>query len=116
MFLTIEIKKANPTHERFTASPYLLDEQPSGRSPDRAQSLTQIQSSANDVAIEQREHEINDIARGIMEVAEIFKDLQTLVIDQGTLLDRIDYNIETMHTHVQAADSELKQVHCSSNF
>lgn len=30
-----------------------------------------------------------------------------MVIDQGTMLDRIDYNVERMATDVQAADKEL---------
>jgi syntaxin 16 len=42
-------------------------------------------------------------------LAEIFKDLQTMVIDQGTLLDRIDYNVETMYVNVKQADKELIQ-------
>lgn len=61
----------------------------------------------NDTAIAQREREINDIAKGIIELADIFKELQTMVIDQGTMLDRIDYNVENMNVHVQGAQKEL---------
>ncbi|MDI1489016.1 MAG: t-SNARE affecting a late Golgi compartment protein 2 [Ramalina farinacea] len=63
--------------------------------------------NTNDVAIAQREREINDIAQGIIELADIFKDLQGMVIDQGTILDRIDYNVENMATNVKEADKEL---------
>ncbi|KAI9669572.1 MAG: hypothetical protein M1817_004615 [Caeruleum heppii] len=63
--------------------------------------------SANDTVIMQREREINDIAKGIIELADIFKDLQTMIIDQGTMLDRIDYNVERMAVDVKAADKEL---------
>lgn len=66
--------------------------------------------NTNDVAIAQREREINDIAQGIIELADIFKDLQGMVIDQGTMLDRIDYNIENMATNVKEADKELNVV------
>ncbi|KAF7590458.1 hypothetical protein BBP40_002862 [Aspergillus hancockii] len=62
----------------------------------------------NDAAIMQREREINDIAKGIIELSDIFRELQTMVIDQGTMLDRIDYNVERMNTEVKAADKELK--------
>ncbi|KAL9104609.1 MAG: hypothetical protein Q9163_000474 [Psora crenata] len=63
--------------------------------------------NANDAAIAQREREINDIAQGIIELADIFKELQGMVIDQGTMLDRIDYNIENMAVNVKGADKEL---------
>lgn len=64
-------------------------------------------SGQDDTAIAQREREINDIAKGIIELSDIFRELQTMVIDQGTMLDRIDYNIERMGTEVQAASKEL---------
>jgi hypothetical protein len=64
----------------------------------------------NESVIAQREQEINDIANGIIELADIFKDLQTMVIDQGTMLDRIDYNVEKMTVDVKAAEKELTTV------
>ena len=70
--------------------------------------------NTNDVAIAQREREIEDIAQGIIELADIFKELQGMVIDQGTMLDRIDYNIENMSVNVKAADKELNVVCLSS--
>ncbi|CAN6651785.1 t-SNARE affecting a late Golgi compartment protein 2 [Trichomonascus vanleenenianus] len=75
------------------------------------QQQKQQQFAVEDETIRQREREITQIAQGILELAEIFKDLQTMVIDQGTLLDRIDYNIETMYTNVRQADKELVQAH-----
>ena len=65
---------------------------------------------SNDAVIAQREREINDIANGIVELSEIFQDLQNMVIDQGTMLDRIDYNVERMAVDVKAAEKELKTV------
>lgn len=62
----------------------------------------------NEAIIAQREREIEDIAQGIIELANIFQDLQTMVIDQGTMLDRIDYNVERMAVDVKATDKELK--------
>lgn len=66
--------------------------------------------NTNDAAIAQREREIEDIAQGIIELADIFKELQNMIIDQGTMLDRIDYNIENMLIDVKAADKELNMV------
>lgn len=76
------------------------------------QQTSQRQVGQNDAAIAQREREINDIAKGIIELSDIFRELQTMIIDQGTMLDRIDYNIERMATEVKSADKELKVV-CS---
>lgn len=63
----------------------------------------------NEEKIRKREEEINEIAKSIFSLAEIFKDLQTLVIDQGTVLDRIDYNIEMTVTHMKSATVELEK-------
>jgi syntaxin 16 len=62
---------------------------------------------SNDAAIAQREREIEDIAQGIIELSDLFRDLQNMVIDQGTMLDRIDYNVERMATDVKEAHKEL---------
>ncbi|MBW0498216.1 hypothetical protein O181_037931 [Austropuccinia psidii MF-1] len=58
--------------------------------------------------LEHRDKEIAGIAQSLSELADMFKDLQNLVLDQGTLLDRIDYNVEQMSVDVQGAVQELK--------
>ncbi|RIB04114.1 t-SNARE [Gigaspora rosea] len=67
--------------------------------------LAYVESS--ETMISQREQEINEIAKSIQTIAGIFNELQALVIDQGTLLDRIDYNVEQMVTNVKGATREL---------
>ena len=52
--------------------------------------------------LQDRDKEINNILRGVNTLSEMFKDFQTVLIEQGTILDRIDYNIEI------AADNALK--------
>ena len=74
------------------------------------QQTAQKRYHSNDAAIAQREQEINDIAKGIIELADIFRELQGMVIDQGTMLDRIDYNVERMATDVKGAEKELTVV------
>lgn len=100
-----------PLDRTGSPSPYNQDSDPSA---DISFSQSQLQQSAtltsNDAAIMQREREITEIAKGIIELADIFKELQTMVIDQGTLLDRIDYNVEQMSVHVKAADKEMSVV------
>ncbi|KAK5078813.1 t-SNARE affecting a late Golgi compartment protein 2 [Lithohypha guttulata] len=71
------------------------------------QQTAQKRHGRNDTVIAQREQEINDIAKGIIELSDIFRDLQAMVIDQGTMLDRIDYNVERMVVEVKGAEKEL---------
>lgn len=67
-------------------------------------------SEQSNASVTQREQEINHISRSIFQLADIFKDLQTMVIDQGTLLDRIDFNVEQTAVHLQDAVYELDEV------
>lgn len=55
----------------------------------------------------QRSEEICQIATSISELHTIFKELAVLVIDQGSILDRIDYNIEQVVTRSKQASKEL---------
>ncbi|KAL7281198.1 hypothetical protein ACG7TL_004506 [Trametes sanguinea] len=57
--------------------------------------------------LQARDRELAEIARSIASLAELFKDLQSLVIDQGTLLDSVEYNIEQTATQMEDAVREL---------
>mmetsp|Transcript_16329 Transcript_16329/g.48328 ORF Transcript_16329/g.48328 Transcript_16329/m.48328 type:complete len:350 (-) Transcript_16329:180-1229(-) len=57
----------------------------------------------------EREKAINQVAESVTELADIFKEIQVLVIDQGTVLDRIDFNIEQAADRVQNAVVELNK-------
>lgn len=60
----------------------------------------------NDI-LHQRDNELTGLLTSINELAQIFKDLQVLVMEQGTILDRIDYNIETASTNVVEGHKNL---------
>ncbi|KAK7846758.1 syntaxin-43 [Quercus suber] len=49
---------------------------------------------------QEREREINQVVQSVNELAQIMKDLSVLVIDQGTIVDRIDYNIQNVAVSV----------------
>jgi syntaxin 16 len=55
-----------------------------------------------------RDRELAEIAKSIASLAELFKDLSVLVIDQGTLLDSVEYNIEQTAVQMEDAVTELK--------
>ncbi|KAG7449517.1 t-SNARE [Guyanagaster necrorhizus] len=67
-------------------------------------SLTQVNPS---VDLQTRDRELTEIANSIASLAELFKDLSVLVIDQGTILDSVEYNIEQTAAHVSEAVQEL---------
>lgn len=48
-----------------------------------------------------REQKIIQLAKSINELAMLFQQLNVLVIEQGTVLDRIDYNVEAALEHVK---------------
>jgi syntaxin 16 len=56
-----------------------------------------------------REKEIIRIAQSVNQLATLFRELHTLVIDQGTVLDRIDYNIATSLDKIQRGTKDLEE-------
>lgn len=73
----------------------------------RSQLSAQQQAQMQEPDLETRTRELNGIAKSITQLAEVYKDLQAMVIDQGTILDSIEYNIEQTAVHVQEAVKEL---------
>jgi syntaxin 16 len=107
---------ASPAERASTPQPSTAFTDPSlfESDADKSYSQSALQATSrqkllhsNDAAILQREREIEDIAQGIIELSDLFRDLQTMVIDQGTMLDRIDYNVENMATDLKDAEKEL---------
>ncbi|KAL8428732.1 hypothetical protein ACSSS7_007036 [Eimeria intestinalis] len=39
----------------------------------------------------------------------MFRDTATLVVEQGTVLDRIDYNLEQVAEHAEQATAEIQK-------
>ncbi|PWN41797.1 t-SNARE [Ceraceosorus guamensis] len=99
----IEMSQAHlsKSSQSDSQSQLLLQEEEQPRS-------TQVQVSA-EADIQARDREIDQIAKSITDLAELFQDLNALVIDQGTMLDRIDYNIENMGRDMQESVRELNQ-------
>ncbi|CAN1354966.1 SYP43 [Linum perenne] len=49
------------------------------------------------------------VVESVNELAQIMKDLSVLVIDQGTIVDRIDYNVQTVATTVEKGLKQLQK-------
>ena len=75
-------------------------------SQSRSGALTQDLLTA-DMDLQRRDRELTEIAKSIAQLAELFKDLSALVIDQGTLLDSVEYNIEQTAVQMEDAVKEL---------
>ena len=71
------------------------------------QAQTQIQNNPNSQILAQREREISKLAMGILEISTIFKEMETLIVDQGSMLDRIDYNLGRTAEDLKSSDKEL---------
>lgn len=75
-----------------------------GLNPEQTQALEEMNARASE-----REKEIIRIAQSINELSSLFRELNVLVIEQGTILDRIDYNIEQTAGKVRAGVKELEK-------
>ncbi|KAL5501835.1 hypothetical protein ACEPAH_9096 [Sanghuangporus vaninii] len=86
--------------------------QPGGSPEQRQAQVLQQQLSPYELAhqeslIEEREGEIREIETGIHELSEIFRDLGTLVSEQGGMLDNIESNISSIAVDTTGAAEEL---------
>ncbi|XP_076969071.1 syntaxin-16 isoform X4 [Tamandua tetradactyla] len=67
----------------------------------------------NTLMVEERERELRQIVQSISDLNEIFRDLGAMIVEQGTVLDRIDYNVE--QSCVKTEDG-LKQLHKAEQY
>lgn len=63
----------------------------------------------NSKMAEHREKEVIKIVQSIADLHDIFKDLGQMVQEQGTVLDRIDYNVEQTQTRVTEGYKQLQR-------
>ncbi|KAJ1675180.1 Integral membrane protein SED5, partial [Spiromyces aspiralis] len=103
-------ERKNIALDVFSSSQVELASQDPGRQFDMTLTESQIQTIENDEsAILERESEIKHIHESITELSQIFARLQEMVIVQGTMIDRIDYNIENTTVNTLEAAKELDQ-------
>jgi len=66
-----------------------------------------LQAREGDQMSLERDKEVLGIAKSVEDLAMIMRDLSVLVIDQGSVVDRIDYNMEQTATAVEQGVEEL---------
>ena len=75
----------------------------------------------NDNYLERRDSELGELLNSMSNLAATFSDLKNLVVEQGTVLDRIDYNIDVASTNTEKGKkhlinaSELQKKSCFKN-
>ncbi|XP_058828394.1 syntaxin-16 isoform X2 [Topomyia yanbarensis] len=79
----------------------------SGKSINQKQ-LMMIEAD-NTKSIQNREQEVARIVNSIEDLNTVFKDLSQLVQEQGTIVDRIDFNIESTQTRVLEGYKQLQK-------
>nr|KAF6472656.1 syntaxin 16 [Molossus molossus] len=96
----------------FDASVPLMDDGDDNTLYDRGFTDEQlVLVEQNTLLVEEREREIRQIVQSISDLNEIFRDLGAMIVEQGTVLDRIDYNVE--QSCIKTEDG-LKQLHKDS--
>ena len=71
----------------------------------------EMQEEKNDL----ENRQIDDLVKSINKLSTIYKDLNALVIEQGSLVDRIDVNIESTLTHTKQAVVHLQAADEAAN-
>lgn len=56
----------------------------------------------------QKNRQIAELVKSINQLSTIYKQLNELVIEQGSLIDRIDFNIEEAFLHVERGITHLR--------
>ncbi|EGC37577.1 hypothetical protein DICPUDRAFT_149802 [Dictyostelium purpureum] len=62
-----------------------------------------------ELEITQRDQDIRKIVASINDLSQLFQDISILVVQQGTLLDRIDHNLETAYEDVKQGTVEIEE-------
>jgi syntaxin 16 len=65
-------------------------------------------ANSTSINIDQRTNEITQIASSISELADLFRDLGGMIVEQGTVLDSVEYNVQNVARDLRGAEEELK--------
>ena len=66
-----------------------------------------LMTQDNDSILMRRDTQLGELLNSVTDLAEIFKDMQNLVMEQGSILDRIDYNIDIASTNITSGKNSI---------
>ena len=84
----------------FEINPYMKEEE-------NIQKENFLMTDNSQHILKKRDNELNLLLNSVQDLAGIFKDMQSLVMEQGSILDRIDYNIDIASTNVVKGKNSL---------
>ena len=76
----------------------------------QTQNFKSIESKKLDIN-KDRSKEIDQIVKTVNELKEIFQEVAEMIIFQGTILDRIDYNIYESRYNIRRGNREMEETH-----
>ena len=68
-----------------------------------------LSTQENHDYLRKRDEDLTNLLNSINELAQIFKDMQALVMEQGTILDRIDYNIDIAISNITSGKKSISK-------
>ena len=68
-----------------------------------------LSTQENHDYLRKRDEDLTNLLNSINELAQIFKDMQALVMEQGTILDRIDYNIDIASSNITSGKKSISK-------
>jgi syntaxin 16 len=77
-----------------------------------AQQMAQLSSMQDEY--EQRDEAIAELIKEVTAIQEIMRDLSVLVVEQGSMIDRIDQNIVAAAEQIERGVGQVQRAHESS--
>ena len=66
-----------------------------------------LMTTDNNLSLRKKDSQLNSLLSNVNDLAQLFKDMQNLVTEQGSILDRIDYNIDVTSTNVSSGKKSI---------
>jgi len=105
-------KRENSMFRKEGSSSALMEELERAEARDRYmdRGLTEEQVETlmqNESFVQERDGQVRALLNSLTALHEVFQDVNTLVLEQGTVLDQIDYNLITSKESIEKAGEEL---------